>query len=111
MQHLELSFPSANKDLLGLVEQARRLIEAAKTPASRKAYAADLSHYRAFCARIGQPMFAPGGEVLALYVADLAQRGKKPATISRRVAAIATQYRASGYDVTPASSFLVKEIL
>lgn len=111
MQNLELSFPSAHPDLLGLVEQANRFLEAAKAPATRKAYAADLSDYRAFCAKIGQPMFAPGGEVLALYIADLAQGGKKPATISRRVAAIATQYRATGYGETPASSFLVKEIL
>jgi len=111
MQNLELSFPAASTDLLSLVEQAKRFIEAAKAPATRKAYAADINDYRAFCARIGQPMFAPGGEVLALYVADLARSGKKPATIARRVAAIATQYRSNGYGETPASSFLVKEVL
>jgi site-specific recombinase XerD len=111
MQNLELSFPAANTNLLSLIEQANRFIEAAKAPATRKAYTADLSHYGAFCAKMGQPMFAPGGEVLALYVANLARGGKKPATIARRVAAIATQYHASGYSDTPASSFLVKEVL
>jgi integrase len=111
MQNLELSFPAASTDLLSLVEQAKRFIEAAKAPATRKAYAADVTDYRAFCAKLDQPMYAPGGEVLALYVTDLARAGKKPATIARRVAAIATQYHASGYSETPASSFLVKEVL
>jgi integrase len=111
MQNLELSFPAASTDLLSLVEQAKRFIEAAQAPSTRKAYAADLSDYGAFCARIGQPTFALGGEVLALHVTDLAGAGKKPATIARRVAAIATQYHASGYSETPASSFLVKEVL
>jgi integrase len=58
-----------------------------------------------------QPLFAPGGEVLALYVADLARRAMKPSTIARRVAAIATEYHAAGYSETPVSSFLVKEVL
>jgi site-specific recombinase XerD len=111
MQKLELSFPAANTDLLRLVEQAKRFMEAAKAPSTRKAYAADISDYRAFCAKLGQPMFGPGGQVLALYVADLARSGKKAATIARRVAAIAIEYRAHGYGETPASSFLVKEVL
>jgi len=58
-----------------------------------------------------QPPFAPGGEVLALYIADLARRGMKPSTIARRVATIATEYHSAGYRESPASSFLVREVL
>jgi integrase len=111
MQTLEISLSSPDPVVQGLVEQANRFLEAAKAPATRRSYAADIREYRAFSARIGQPFFASGGEVLALYIADLARRGKKPATIVRRVAAIATEYHAGGHRETPASSFLVKEVL
>jgi integrase len=93
-----------------LIALATAYAEAAKAPATRKAYASDLSDYGSFCARIGQPVFAPGGEVLALYIADLARRGKKPSTIARRIAAIATEYHSAGYRETPATSFVVKEV-
>jgi integrase len=111
MQNLELSFSSSNPGLRELLEQANRFFEAAKAPATRKAYAADIRDYRAFCANIGQPLFAPGGEVLVLYVADLARRAMKPSTIARRLAAIATEYHAAGYSETPVSNFFVKEVL
>jgi integrase len=111
MEKIELSVPSGNLDLLDLVEQAKTFMAAAKSPSTRKAYAADLNDYRAFCARIDQPMLGVGGQVLALYVADLSRCGKKPSTTARRVAAIATEYHANGYIETPASSFLVKEVL
>lgn len=109
MQTLELSIPSPDPVVQGLIEQANPFLDAAKAPATRRSYAADIREYRAFSARIGQPFFASGGEVLALYIADLARRGKKPATIVRRVAAIATKYHAGGHHEAPASSFLVKE--
>src|SRR6478752_4448587 len=98
-------------DIESLISQAKIYAEAAKAPATRKAYASDMSDYGSFCARIDQPVFAPGGEVLALYIADLARRGKKPSTIDRRVATIATEYHSAGYRDSPASSFLVKEVL
>jgi len=98
-------------DIESLISQAKIYAEAAKAPATRKAYASDMSDYGSFCARIGQPVFAPGGEVLALYIADLARRGKKPSTIGRRVAAIATEYHSAGYRDSPASSFLVREVM
>lgn len=112
MQDLGLAFPCPSPDILSLVEQTKLFIEAAKAPSTRRAYAADISDYRNFCAKIGQSMLDSGGEVLALYVSDLARAGKKSSTISRRVASIATQYRANGYNgTTPASSFLVREVL
>jgi len=111
MPNLELLIPSSNTELWELAEQANRFFEAAKAPATRKAYATDIGDYRAFCAKIGRPFLAPGGQVLALYVADLARRAMKPATIARRVAAIATEYHTAGYRESPVSSFLVREVL
>jgi hypothetical protein len=48
MQTLELSLPSPDPVVQGLIEQANRFLEAAKAPATRKAYAADISDYSAF---------------------------------------------------------------
>jgi integrase len=94
-----------------LVAQANAYAEAAKAPATRKAYAADLRDFTDFCARVGQPAFAPGGQALALYITDQARRGRKPSTIDRKVAAIATEFHANGFRETPASTFVVKEVL
>ena len=91
--------------------QVNAYVQAAKAPATRKAYASDLRDYIDFCVKIGQPVFASGGEVLALYIADLARRGRKPSTISRRVAAIATEYHSAGHRESPTSSFLVREVM
>jgi len=98
-------------DMESLISQAKTYAEAAKAPATRKAYASDLRDYSQFCARIGQPVFAPGGEALALYIADLARQGRRTTTIDRRLAAIATEYHARGYRETPVESFLVREVL
>jgi len=111
MSTVELSIASPDLSVQAMIDLAKRYLEAAKAPATRKAYASDMSDYGSFCARIGQPIFAPGGEVLALYIADLARRGRKPSTIARRVAAIATEYHSAGYRESPASSFLVREVM
>jgi len=111
MQALELSPPSSSPAIQELVDLANRFLDAAKAPATRKAYAADLRDYSEFCTMNGLSPFGPGGEVLSLYIAQLAGRGKKPSTIARRVAALATEYHARGFRETPAASFLVSEVL
>lgn len=94
-----------------LIAQAKVFAAAAKAPATRNAYASDLRDYMDFCTRIGQPAFSAGGEVLALYITDLAKQGRKTTTIDRRLAAIATEYHARGYRETPVTSFVVGEVL
>ena len=94
-----------------LIAQTRAFAEAANAPATRKAYASDIQDYSDFCAEIGQPVFGPGGEILALYIADLARQGRKTTTIDRRLAAIATEYHAQGHRDTPVTTFIVQQVL
>lgn len=111
MHHVELSLPAPSLAVQELIGKANGFIEAAKASATRKAYAADLRDYRDFCFANQLPFLAPdGNEALALYVTDLAGR-VKPATISRRIASLATAYHTAGHRKTPASSFLVTEVL
>jgi integrase len=111
MQETNLSVVPAQAGIEELIAQAKAFAEAAKAPATRNAYASDLSVYVDFCAKIGQPAFAAGGESLALYITYLAKQGRKTTTIDRRLAAIATEYHAQGHRETPVKSFMVQEVL
>lgn len=111
MEDTRFSLVPQSAGLDELIAQTKAFAEAAKAPATRNAYASDLEDYGNFCARIGRPVFTPGGEVLALYITDLAKQGRKTTTIDRRLAAIATEYHAQGYRETPVTSFVVQEVL
>ena len=111
MQEINLSVVPARDGLGELIAQAKIFAEAAKAPATRNAYASDLRDYLDFCAKIGHPAFAAGGEALALYITHLANQGRKTTTIDRRLAAIATEYHSLGHRETPVTSFIVQEVL
>jgi hypothetical protein len=63
---------------------ARAAAEASRAPSSERAYAADWRDFRAFAARIGRDRLPALPETVALYVADLTRRGRRPATIARK---------------------------
>jgi integrase len=72
---------------------ARAAAEASRAPLSERAYAADWRDFCAFAARIGRERLPAEPETVALYVA---RRGRRPATIARKLAAIAVFHRAAG---------------
>ena len=84
-------------DTAAAIEQlradARAAAEASRAPSSERAYAADWRDFCAFAARIGRARLPAEPETVALYVADLKQRGRRPATIARKLAAIAVYHR------------------
>ena len=80
MQDVSFQLVSKSTGLDELIAQTKAFVEAAKAPATRKAYAADIRDYSDFCAKIGQPAFAAGGEILALYITGLAKQGRKATT-------------------------------
>jgi site-specific recombinase XerD len=84
-------------DTLAAIDQlradARAAAEASRAPSSERAYAADWRDFCAFVARIGRQRLPAEAETVALYVADLARRGRRPATIARKLAAIAVYHR------------------
>jgi hypothetical protein len=53
-----------------------------------RAYAADWRDFCAFAARIGRARLPAEPETVALYVADLTPRGRRPVTIARKLAEI-----------------------
>jgi hypothetical protein len=61
-------------------------------------------------ARIGRRRQPAEPETVALYVADLARRGRRPATIARKLAAIAVFHRAAG-EVSPTEHDVVRAVV
>lgn len=82
-------------------EPLQRFISSSLSAGTRRAYAADLSHFRAS----GRPIPCSPHD-LAEYLADLAAT-HATATIQRRLAAIAKAHRALGYD-DPCKAEIVK---
>jgi integrase len=78
--------------------EARQAADEARAASTERAYAADWRDFSAFCARIGRGRLPAEPETLTLYLADLSRRGRKPATWSRKLAAIAVYHRAAGFE-------------
>ena len=92
-------------------EKVRQLLRAAVAPETRRAYASRLKRFFAWCLTEGvSTAFPTSPEVLAAYVASLADSGAAPATVEQILAAIAAAHRAEGIS-SPTDSLLVKKTL
>jgi integrase len=89
---------------------ARAAAEASRAPSSERAYAADWRDFCAFAARIGRQRLPAEAETVALYVADLKRRGRRPATIARKLAAIAVYHRSMDHP-TPTDYDVVRAVV
>ena len=81
--------------LRDLTERARGYVAAASSANTRRAYAADWTHFTAWCRRQNLSPLPPDPQVVGLYItacaSGTAERGMKPSTVStieRRLAAI-----------------------
>jgi hypothetical protein len=83
--------------------------KAAGRPRER-AYAADWRDCCAFVGRAGGAQLPAEAETVALYVADLTRRGRRPATIARKLAAIAVYYRSMDH-LTPTDHDVVRAVV
>ncbi len=90
--------------------EARAAAEASRAPSSERAYAGDWRDFSAFAARIGRERLPAEPETVALYVADLRRRGRKAATIARKLAAIAIYHRSTNHS-TPTAHDVVKAVV
>lgn len=94
-----------------LVKKARELANDARSEATRRAYRADWRDFSAWCVahqfRAAPPV---PGEIVALYIADLAEQGKALSTIARRLAAIAEAHAMSGH-LSPRGAPALREVL
>lgn len=92
-------------------ERVRQLLCSAVAPETRRAYASRLKRFFAWCQAEGvSTAFPTPPEVLAAYVASLADSGAAPATVEQILAAIAAAHRAEGIS-SPTETLLVKKTL
>jgi site-specific recombinase XerD len=81
-----------------LIETAREYAADARASSTRKAYLSDFAAFEAWCAAQGLSAAPTTPAVVAVYLAALAERGRKASTIERALAGIAWAQRARGHE-------------
>lgn len=107
MSHLATLQNSLPAHLTQSIEQARELIAARHSAATRKAYDSDIKDFTAWAQTNSLQTLPASIEAVVLYVTELSGRGLKPASISRKVAAIKHNHRQGGLQ-SPTDSEPVK---
>ncbi|CAO4196665.1 tyrosine-type recombinase/integrase [Methylorubrum extorquens] len=97
-----LPVPAAPAGVVSL-DRARAYAAEARSERTRRAYTSAFRVFLAWGDERGLDTLPARLEVVAAYVAHLADTGRKPATINLHVAAIAAVHRAGGFDVPTAS--------
>ncbi|HET6275376.1 MAG TPA: tyrosine-type recombinase/integrase [Candidatus Cybelea sp.] len=92
-----------------LSDKARAYANDARSANTVRAYESDLQAFRSWCQLRGVTGLPATAETLSLYVADIAEC-VKPATLQRRLAAIAVAHKAAGYE-SPTSHEVVRSVL
>jgi integrase len=95
---LLLAVTDNTAELVASAASARQYMAQAKAPNTIRAYRADWTCFSAWCAAHFLTSLPARPETVALYVASLADAGRKPATIQRRLAAISKAHSAAGYE-------------
>lgn len=95
--------------LHSLAGEARRFATAARSRATRRAYACDWNDFVAWCDRNVVAALPAEPAVIALYLTDLAKRAKV-ATIERRLVAIRQAHKAAGQE-TPTTNATVRDVI
>ncbi|MCD0415701.1 tyrosine-type recombinase/integrase [Rubrivivax sp. JA1024] len=85
-------------ELVDPMASVRAYLAAEKSSSTRRAYASDWADFAAWCGRVGAAELPAGPIDVARYLAQLADEGRKVATIERRVAAIRSIHTAAGLE-------------
>ena len=80
-----------------LVERAREYTVDARASSTRRAYLSDFASFQGWCAKHGLPSAPTTPEAVAVYLASLADAGRKASTIERALAGIAWAQRGRGF--------------
>jgi len=80
------------------IELASDFARAEKAEATRRAYRADFDAFRAWCAGRGVSHLPATPETVAAFLAAEANRGLKPASIGRRLAAVRYAHKLAGHE-------------
>lgn len=97
---------SLSPDLATLVDKVRHYVETSKAPNTRKAFKADWTAFSQWCEDKDLSPLPAVPQVIATYIADLAQT-HKVATIKRRLSTISQAHKAAAVE-NPIYSSLVK---
>ena len=94
-----------------LTEAAREFAQAAKSRATRRAYASDLRDFDAWCAAHQRAPLPAEPATVALYVTHLARSGSAASTIQRRLAAISQVHQLAGHLPPPTADWEVRQVV
>lgn len=89
---------------------AKSYAAASRAENTRRAYASDLSAFRSWCAERGLCALPAEPGTVALYVAHMADCGRKAATIGRALVAISQAHKLAGHD-SPRGHRAVREVM
>jgi len=92
------------------LEEAAGYARAEKAAATRRAYRSDFGLFRTWCKTKGVPALPAEPSTVAAYQASEADRGTRPSTISRRLAAIRYAHKLAGFE-PPTDSDAVRATL
>src|SRR5688572_19856783 len=101
---------TASTALGPVVAAARDYAAASKSTATRRAYRGAWAAFERWCASRGLGAMPAAPDTLAVYVADLAQQGRKIAGIEVALAAISQAHKALGHE-SPRSSAPVRAVV
>ena len=92
------------------LEEAAGYARAEKAAATRRAYGSDFALFRSWCETKRVPALPAVPKTVAAFLAAEANRGTKPSTIGRRLAAIRYAHKLAGHE-PPTNSEAVKATL
>jgi site-specific recombinase XerD len=96
--------------LAKLVGRTRDYVRKAKAKATRRAYKRDWRSFEGWCQGHQLAALPAAPETLALYIAGLAEAGRKVSSIERALASISQAHKAAGHE-SPRSSAAVRNTL
>lgn len=91
-------------------ERVNRYAGAARAAATVHAYTHDFDRFVKWCESRGYPALPAAPFAVALYLSELADLGKAPATLARRLAAISQAHGVAGFE-SPRADRLVREVV
>src|SRR4051812_9150540 len=77
-------------------DRTREFLAASKAPATVRAYRSDLADFEYWCVARDVVSLPASPETVADYIADLAERGVRSATITRRLSALSQGHKLAG---------------
>jgi site-specific recombinase XerD len=92
------------------MDAAQHYAEASRAESTVRAYRADWQHFTRWCEGTHAAPLPAEPATMAAYVADLAEQGKKPATIARRLASISQAHQLAGFD-SPSRTETVRSVM